>query len=528
MGAGHSFTDCACTDGLMVDLSGMQRVLVGRSRDGAGDGRGRHQAARARRRSSPSTAWRSRTRATSTSQALAGALATATHGTGARFPNLSARVVGMRLVTASGEAVDLSAESDPEAFLAARGVAGRAGGRVHRDRPQCVPLYTLHRHDEPMPLDDTLDRLDEHVDGNDHFEFFLFPYTRIASTRTTRAQRRRPQAHGRAGGARWIERPHREPRCSTLICRTGRRFRRLGPAPEPADRRRDVREPGRGPRLPRLRDRAQVRFTEMEYAIPREHAREALERALDLVERRRLPILFPFEVRFAAADDAFLSTAHGRETCYIAAHQYTGMEFESYFRGFEEIMDALRRAPALGQAPLPDRRDSARALPGLGSLPGRARPAGPRRRVHQRLHAARVPAAPVGGLMLDPGGAPRALRACLRRLDPPFAFVDLDAMWANSEGMLARAARQADPRGVQVASAAGRCCARSSTRDDGYRGLLTFTLPETLWLAGDGFEDLVVAYPTTDRGALRELAALTARSPDRARSSWSTRSSTST
>ena len=36
----------------------------------------------------------------------------------------------------------------------------------------------LHRVDEPRPLDETLDRLDELVDANDHFEFFAFPYTR--------------------------------------------------------------------------------------------------------------------------------------------------------------------------------------------------------------------------------------------------------------------------------------------------------------------------------------------------------------
>jgi FAD/FMN-containing dehydrogenase len=134
-----------------------------------------------------------------------------------------------------------------------------------------------------------------------------------------------------------------------LVCRTGRRF------------------PGRVPRLngaiasalgeSRVQDQAhrvyatrrEVRFTETEYAIPRAHAREALERALALVERRRLPILFPFEVRFAAGDDAFLSTAHGRETCYIAAHQYAGMEFESFFRGFEEIMDAYGGRPHWGK-----------------------------------------------------------------------------------------------------------------------------------------------------------------------------------
>ncbi len=67
------------------------------------------------------------------------------------------------------------------------------------------------------------------------------------------------------------------------------------------------------------------------------------------MERRRLPILFPFEVRFAAADDAFLSTAHDRDTCYIAAHQYAGMEFESFFRGFEEIMVSCGGRPHWGK-----------------------------------------------------------------------------------------------------------------------------------------------------------------------------------
>jgi L-gulonolactone oxidase len=92
-----------------------------------------------------------------------------------------------------------------------------------------------------------------------------------------------------------------------------------------------------------------VRFTEMEYAISRAHARDAIERVLGLVERRRLPVLFPLEVRFAASDDALLSTAFGRETCYVAVHQYTGMEFESYFRGVEAIMDEYEGRPHWGK-----------------------------------------------------------------------------------------------------------------------------------------------------------------------------------
>jgi L-gulono-1,4-lactone dehydrogenase len=54
-------------------------------------------------------------------------------------------------------------------------------------------------------------------------------------------------------------------------------------------------------------------------------------------------------VRFAAGDDAFLSTAHERETCYIAAHQYAGMEFASFFGGFEEIMESYAGRPHWGK-----------------------------------------------------------------------------------------------------------------------------------------------------------------------------------
>ncbi len=70
---------------------------------------------------------------------------------------------------------------------------------------------------------------------------------------------------------------------------------------------------------------------------------------LALVERRRLPIGFPIEVRVAAPDDALLSTAHGRATGYVAVHQYRGMEFESYFRAVEAIMDEYGGRPHWGK-----------------------------------------------------------------------------------------------------------------------------------------------------------------------------------
>jgi len=97
-------------------------------------------------------------------------------------------------------------------------------------------------------------------------------------------------------------------------------------------------------------------------------------------------------------------------------------------------------------------------------------------------------------------------------IEPPFALVDLDAMWWNAADMLGRAAGKP----VRIASKSVRCrplLARMLAHSPGFRGLLTFTLPETLWLAREGFENLVVGYPTGDRTALGELAELTEARP---------------
>jgi D-serine deaminase-like pyridoxal phosphate-dependent protein len=91
-------------------------------------------------------------------------------------------------------------------------------------------------------------------------------------------------------------------------------------------------------------------------------------------------------------------------------------------------------------------------------------------------------------------------------LEPPFAIVDLGAFRANAHDMLRRAAG----RPIRLASKSIRCRAlleRTLTSDAGFRGTLAYTLPEALWLADTGLRDLVVAYPTADRAALRALAA---------------------
>ena len=98
-------------------------------------------------------------------------------------------------------------------------------------------------------------------------------------------------------------------------------------------------------------------------------------------------------------------------------------------------------------------------------------------------------------------------------VEAPFAFVDLDAMWANADAMLTRAGGKP----VRIASKSIRCRALLEAilrRDRRFRGLMTFTLPETLWLAEQGFEDLLLAYPTVDTEALGELALRSAANPE--------------
>jgi D-serine deaminase-like pyridoxal phosphate-dependent protein len=97
-------------------------------------------------------------------------------------------------------------------------------------------------------------------------------------------------------------------------------------------------------------------------------------------------------------------------------------------------------------------------------------------------------------------------------VEAPFAFVDLDAMWSNADRMLERAAQKP----VRVASKSVRSRPLIDSilaRDERFAGLMTFTLPETLWLAEQGYENLLLAYPTVDTGALGELALRSAANP---------------
>jgi L-gulonolactone oxidase len=339
-GSGHSFSEIALTDGVQLSLRRMNRVL---DDDGAGlvrvqGGIRLHELGieLARRGLAMENL------GDVDAQTLAGALATGTHGTGVGFRNLSSQVEGMRLVTADG----VHEVTGGDELNAARVSLGALGVATEIEL-RCQPLYTLRRTDERRPLDETLDKMDQLATERERFEFFAFPYARWALWRTTEQTEDKPDPAGPI--ERFVQDIVLENGVFGLLCMAGRLVHPLIP---PIDRLLGRLADG-GKRVdlsariyanPRL-----VHFTEMEYALPRAAGAEAVRSVFELVERERLPVLFPLEVRFGAPDDAFLSPGGGRDSCYIAVHMYRGMDFEPYFRAVEDIMRGHGGRPHWGK-----------------------------------------------------------------------------------------------------------------------------------------------------------------------------------
>lgn len=344
VGAGHSFTPIACTDGIMVDLSGYDRVLAHDPQAGtvtveAGislsslcdelDQRGLAL------ENMGDIAY----------QSIAGATSTATHGTGWHFGNISSRIVGMSLVAGDGSVVRCTAEENADVLDVARVGLG-ALGIVSTVTLQAVPAFRLHAIEEPMRLDDVLGDFDGFMSSADHVEFYWVPHTGWALTKRNRRTDEPAQPRGRV--KELVDDLILPNVAFGALCRIGRRkpdwIPRMAKVLPSTGRLEYTDRSDRVFTSPR-----KVRFYEMEYAIPREAIPEALNRVRRLVDEAGIQLSFPVEVRVVAPDDIPLSTAHGRPTGYIAVHVYQGTPYDAYFQGVERIMDAYGGRPHWGK-----------------------------------------------------------------------------------------------------------------------------------------------------------------------------------
>jgi FAD-linked oxidoreductase len=343
-GTGHSFTDIALTDGVMVRLDQLTSV-IGHDRD-----RGRFKVEgglvlgelnRALDRHGVAFA----NLGDIDRQTVSGSISTGTHGTGVGFPSVSAQIAEVELITADGSLLTID-DSRPDLLRAARVGLG-ALGIVYSVTIDVVPAFTIDRTDRSRPLDETLERLDELVAANDHFEFYVFPYTETALCRESRRSTADPAPRNRA--LAYAQDVMLENWVAQLFVLAARRV--------PSQTERFSKLAAAGVGQTRTIDRSfevfaserHVRFTEMEYAIPREHAREALRRVLAIASKAEHHVAFPIEVRFASGDDSYLSTSCGRDTAYIAVHQDPKLDWEPYFAEVEAVMREYEGRPHWGK-----------------------------------------------------------------------------------------------------------------------------------------------------------------------------------
>jgi FAD-linked oxidoreductase len=337
-GAGHSFMPLCETDGVLVSLNQMHdalRVAPDRLTVDVPAGWSLKRLTAALWAEGLSLA----NQGDVDPQSLAGALGTGTHGTGKTLGSLSTLARGFRLVAADGSVVACSPAENPELFEAQRLSLGLFGvaSRITID---VLPAFRLEERIEKRPLAWVLEHFDEVAASHRHAEFFVFPYAEAALLKTLQPTQA-PDEQPRAGlnedavlrlccevmrAAPWLTGP-----LQRFMTRAAGASRRVGPACEifPSER--------------------SVRFEEMEYELPREAGLPTLREAIAWIRRAREPVAFPFEFRWVAADDIWISPFNRGPCAAISMHQYAKTPWRGLFAQAEPIFRAAGGRPHWGK-----------------------------------------------------------------------------------------------------------------------------------------------------------------------------------
>lgn len=347
IGAGHSFTSIAATDGVQVNLEGMRGLLsVDRERNRVRLAAGTHL-------------WElpaifeplglaMQNLGDIDRQSIAGAVSTGTHGTGLAFGGIATQVSGLTLVDGRGNTVFIDEHNSPELLTGARIGLG-ALGVVTEVELQLVPAFQLRAREARESLDAVIDGLDERVEHTDHFEFYWWPHTDVAMTKSNDRLPMDAPAKPVGKVAGYIEDRLLSNGAHRLMCDVGHAFPGLIPpinrmatnvygSREYTDRSTKV---FTHPRT--------TRFRELEYAVPRAALPAALAELRKAIDRAGLQVSFPVEVRFAAADENWLSTGYGRESAYIAVHRYWRDDHEPLLRLADSVLRGFEGRPHWGK-----------------------------------------------------------------------------------------------------------------------------------------------------------------------------------
>ncbi len=345
VGAGHSFTSIAATDGVQLDVSALDGVLaVDGNLVTLGAGTNLYQLPALLGPLGLALA----NMGDIDKQTIAGATSTGTHGTGSAFGGLATQIRAVTLVTASGEVLRVSDTENADLRHAAFLGLGALGVLVEVTI-ECVPAFLLSAVERPEPVATVLAEWSERIATIDHFEFYVWPHTDTALTKSNTRLAFDAPRHPLGAVKGWMDDEFMANGLFRATVNLGRLAPRLiGPVNRLSVNLTGDREfTDASPSV--FTSNRTVRFREMEYALPVEHIPAAVEAVRTLIADRGWNISFPIEVRASAADDLWLSTASGRATGYIAVHKFFREDPTEYFREVEAIMRSFEGRPHWGK-----------------------------------------------------------------------------------------------------------------------------------------------------------------------------------
>lgn len=342
-GTGHSFTPVCATDGLLLDLSEMGGVFLGRS--GSSDApvarlnAGRTLNSLSKAMQAEGLAFRNL--GDIDVQTLAGATMTGTHGTGKDLPCIAAEIRAVRLLTAGGEIVEASQDDNPDLLNAVRISLGTLGILLQAEIA-VKPAYKLRRQASARRLDELLADAPALWERHRHFEFFALPFCDHALS----------IIHDETTGEDIHEGAGDDEQTMVQLRRLRDLTKRL-----PWLRRKVMNAVARGikPEI-RVADSWRVlsnvrntRFHEMEYHLPVNHGLEALAEVIALIERERPDVFFPIECRMTAGDTAWLSPFQGGPRISVAIHAHQPDDYSWFIERAEPLFRARGGRPHWGK-----------------------------------------------------------------------------------------------------------------------------------------------------------------------------------
>ena len=296
-------------------------------------------------------------------QTIAGAISTGTHGTGIHFGSISTQAVGITLLQANGDMIEINETNESSLLQAAQLSLGMLG-IIIKVTLKVLPAYQLVGHSYRLSLEDSLQQLMALRSNHRNMEFYWFPFTNTVQIKTMNmadatvelANKKQHNMFKKIvieNGLFWMM-----SEVSRIVPKSAKAISTLSAIGIPVGTETDASHAILA--TPRL-----VKFQEMEYSVPMEHV-ETILRTIDAVIRKeQYAVHFPIECRFVKRDDIWLSPSYERDSAYIAIHMYKGMDFSPYFQALEKILKQYEGRPHWGKMHTMNKAEVQAAYPRL-------------------------------------------------------------------------------------------------------------------------------------------------------------------